>query len=313
MNIGFHSNQLGIRGTEVALYDYAFYNETILGNKSFIISDKNKDLWTLDKFIKIFDVFLYDKFSDVEDYVKSNNIEVTYFIKAGDIDGKILNSCKNAIHAVFPYNQPHGDSYMYVSEWLSLLMTKNDQNYVPHIIKLPDVDFNYREALNIPDDALVFGRHGGYKQFDIDWVKEEVCKFARNNSNVYFLFLNTEPFSYDLPNIIYLEPEYDINRKTAFINTCDAMIHARQEGETFGLAVGEFLHQNKPIISYKGGRDLNHLYLLKDKGLTYSNQSELREILNNFHSLTYGKFYKDLISEFAPENVMNIFKNRFLK
>ena len=29
-NVAFHSNQLGIRGTEVALYDYALYNETIL-------------------------------------------------------------------------------------------------------------------------------------------------------------------------------------------------------------------------------------------------------------------------------------------
>ena len=39
-NIAFHSNQLGIRGTEEALYDYAHFNETILKNKSFIISDK---------------------------------------------------------------------------------------------------------------------------------------------------------------------------------------------------------------------------------------------------------------------------------
>ena len=30
--IAFHSNQLGIRGTEVALYDYAHFNETILKN-----------------------------------------------------------------------------------------------------------------------------------------------------------------------------------------------------------------------------------------------------------------------------------------
>ena len=45
--IAFHSNQLCIRGTEVALFDYAHYNETILGNKSYIISDANKDLQAL--------------------------------------------------------------------------------------------------------------------------------------------------------------------------------------------------------------------------------------------------------------------------
>ena len=29
--IAFHTNQLGIRGTEVAVYQYAKYNEEILG------------------------------------------------------------------------------------------------------------------------------------------------------------------------------------------------------------------------------------------------------------------------------------------
>ena len=32
--ISFHSNQLSLRGTEIALFAYAKYNEEILGNKS---------------------------------------------------------------------------------------------------------------------------------------------------------------------------------------------------------------------------------------------------------------------------------------
>jgi len=40
--IAFHSNQLSIRGTEVALYQYAKYNEEILGNKSVIFLLKNR-------------------------------------------------------------------------------------------------------------------------------------------------------------------------------------------------------------------------------------------------------------------------------
>ena len=32
--IGFHSNQLCERGTEVAMYDYAYCNQKIYGNKS---------------------------------------------------------------------------------------------------------------------------------------------------------------------------------------------------------------------------------------------------------------------------------------
>ena len=50
MRVGFHSNQLGIRGTEVALYDYALGNKNILNNTSIIFAPKNSDLSTYDKF-----------------------------------------------------------------------------------------------------------------------------------------------------------------------------------------------------------------------------------------------------------------------
>jgi hypothetical protein len=33
IKIGFWSNQLGERGTDIALYDYAYYNQKIFGNK----------------------------------------------------------------------------------------------------------------------------------------------------------------------------------------------------------------------------------------------------------------------------------------
>ena len=33
INVAFWTNQLCERGTEVSIYDYAHFNETILGNK----------------------------------------------------------------------------------------------------------------------------------------------------------------------------------------------------------------------------------------------------------------------------------------
>lgn len=36
LTIAFHSNQLQIRGTEVALYDYALHNEAVLTRNSVI-------------------------------------------------------------------------------------------------------------------------------------------------------------------------------------------------------------------------------------------------------------------------------------
>ena len=73
-------------------------------------------------------------------------------------------------------------------------------------------------------------------------------EFLLNNSNTYFLFMNTDRFHYH-PKIIYLDPTLDPIEKTKFINTCDAMIHARSNGETFGLAIAEFSLKNKPVIT----------------------------------------------------------------
>ena len=48
--IAFHTNQLSIRGTEVALFQYAKYNEEILGNKSVIFTFPNRDMSAYEKF-----------------------------------------------------------------------------------------------------------------------------------------------------------------------------------------------------------------------------------------------------------------------
>jgi len=313
MVIGFHSNQLGIRGTEVALYDYAHYNETVLGNKSFIVSDKNSNLDALEKFTSRFEVFLYDNFIEVESFVQSKDIQVMYYIKAGDADGKVLQSCTNAVHAVFQVNQPHGDSYLYISEWLAEKMTGDSNRYVPHIVTLPETAADYREFLGIPKTATVYGRHGGYQQFDYPWVHKAVYTFAQKHPEVYFVFMNTKPFCETLPNIIYIEPTYDLEQKTAFINTCDAMIHGRSDGESFGLAIAEFLHQDKPVITCREGYDQNHRVMLGKDGIYYSSFAELLEVFEKYKRTNPKGHYRHLVSEYTPERVMERFDQKFLK
>ena len=41
MKIAFHIDNLSFRGTTTAVWDYAFYNQTILGNESVIIFDSS--------------------------------------------------------------------------------------------------------------------------------------------------------------------------------------------------------------------------------------------------------------------------------
>jgi hypothetical protein len=119
------------------------------------------------------------------------------------------------------------------------------------MINLPKCNENMRHKLNIPLDAIVFGRYGGYNQFDIEYVQKIVYNIAKNNNNIYFLFVNTKPFCENLKNIIHLPCIIDLNEKTKFINSCDAMIWGRSDGEVFSLSQGEFCFKNKPIICSK--------------------------------------------------------------
>lgn len=310
-NILFHSNQLDLRGTSTALYDYAYFNETILGNKSFIAAPINSDLSSQHRFHKSFcgRVFLYETLGELQVYCRLHCIDVVYWIKYGTDDSNTVPGVKNVVHVVFDGSTPHSNKYAAVSKWLG---DKYNIPYVPHIVSLPDIKEDYREHLGIPKEALVFGRHGGNDSFDDSVAWPVVTKVARQRPDVYFLFMNTDVFCPSLPNVIHIDPTTDEEVKTAFINTCDAMLHCRMRGETFGLSVCEFLHQDKPVITRIDSPERNHIQVMGDKGFYYSSSAELEAILTHLKR-PEGINYSKLVEQFSPERVMEQFNNTFLK
>jgi hypothetical protein len=120
---------------------------------------------------------------------------------------------------------------------------------VPHVVRHPRVDGpDLRAELGIPAHATVFGRHGGADTFSIIEARAAVLSVARQRPHdIFFVLLNTHPLVLTADgisdaaacpsNVIHLEQTVDEARKAAFIRTCDAMLHARGDGETFGLAV----------------------------------------------------------------------------
>ena len=182
------------------------------------------------------------------------------------------------------------------------------------MINLPNNDNNSRKDLNIPKDALVFGRIGGMDQFDIPNVHKAIDKITEENPNIYFLLVNTNKFCKEKKNIIHHDKIIDLNKKVEFINTCDAMIHARKMGETFGNAIAEFSIKNKPVITCVGG-DNNHLLILKDKAIIY-NQNNVESIYNIFKNFDKNESRKkdwNAYNDYLPERVMNTFNNIFIK
>ena len=236
MNLLLINPHLDIRGTTDQIYKYALYNQSILGNKSFIAAPSYTDLTSRSRFREAFGerVFIYDTWDDLQSFVDRNNIDVVYFLKYGTDDGKRLLNAKNVMHVVFDGSQPHGDQYAAVSKWLG---ERYNIPYVPHIVTLPKVTEDYREVLGIPDDAIVFFRHGGNTTFDLSYVHKAIYDVATLHKDKYFIFMNTNVFCDPLPNIIHVEPTIDQEIKRAFINTGNCYIHARSEGESFGLAI----------------------------------------------------------------------------
>lgn len=321
MKIAFHANPLCHRGTTTATLDYAKYNEEILGNESIIFYENNPPKNfndpgitpqddTVVEFVKSnYKTIGYDKFSDIEFICKDNGIDYFYNLKAGFNDGKLVPGVKNLVHAVFNTFDPHGEKYAYVSSWLS----KINKNYpfVPHIVTLPkEQTKDWRDKLGISKDKIVVGRYGGLNQFDIQLFVNTIVQIAANDFNFEFIFVNTRKFC-DLPNVHFLPAIIDPQDKTNFIKSCDAMVHARSDGESFGLAICEGLFHNKPVFCFNGGRDKHHINLLEGSGLLYNTPKQLYELLLNCKN-SYSTNYSELVDEFSPENVMEKFKSVFL-
>lgn len=307
MRVGFLSNQLDNRGTGNAMFDYAHYNEVILKNESFIYT------YRVARHSPIMINKMLDRFGNPtvlehpDEIMYIDDIDILYHIKYGDDDG-VRAGVKYAVHAVFT-NAPHADRYATVSEWLSRGTTIP---YVPHMITFPRVTRNFRKLHGIPETAVVFGRYGSFENFDIPFVWDVMDKILGMYNNTWFIFANTEE-KLRHPRIIYMSELDSQERKAAFIDTCDYMLHARGRGETFGISVGEFAIRGKPIITYGKSGETAHIDILKKSydPYIYMDQFDLYLILDKL-SKSRVRLVKFAYTDFTPEKVMEKFKEVFL-
>lgn len=320
MKILFHENELNYRGQSTALYDYAHFNEEFLGNESVIIH--NPTLPTnhplgVEKFKSRFEVLEYRDPSELNSIIEKGRFDLFYNIKNGFRDGIEPDACPSAVHAVFKYNEPHGDVYAYVSQWLSQEMTQGNSPFVPHMVHFnTDTDEDLRSELGIPKTARVYGYYGGAESFNIGFVQHAVEEIARRYKDVYFIFMGVNHFIREkwwkskIKNVIFLPPSGDMLRKIRFINTCNALLHARKRGETFGITVAEFAMRGRPVVAFADVPERAHLTHLGDSAYLYRTKNELKSLLLD------GQFSptpEDRFAQFLPKPVMECFKNVFIK
>ncbi len=317
VKIAFYANNLTERGTAVALFDYALQNRIVLGHESVVLYDRtfagNNDK-VIDKFKAAFDLIPCDGFADADKHIRAENCDLLYVLKAGKRDGLVSGVVPTMVHAVFAatVRQLHGASYAYVSEWLSDHCTGARVPWVPHMVAVGDTDDTLRDRLYIPAEATVFGCYGGRHSFDIDFVKDSVIpQVLETSPQTYFVFMNIAPFI-DHPRVMFLPASADMEEKTAFINTCDAMLHARKRGETFGLAVGEFSLRAKPVLTFGGSKERAHLGVLGETAQVYNSPEDLLGLIQSFDKSAPSaqQAYQRL---FSPGPVMQRFEEKLIR
>ena len=324
--ITFYSPHLSLRGTEVTMFDYAFYGRKLYNWDVQILHHKenpNNHLSAIQKFQKEFEVHsIKDPIGSplslnaaIETFLESHPSEYFYTQKKGENDGLCPSNSKTCIlccGVVNPKDERHGDTYAFISDWLSQHCSNGEVPVVPSIVDLPDIQGDLRDKLSIPKDATVFGRTGGMDTWNLPFANEVVKHICEQTNDIYFVFQNTPKFI-DHPQVINIPSTSDLAYKVQFINTCDALLHARHEGESFGVTCGEFSIKNKPVITFFQSFERNHINLLGEKGIYYENGQQLLNILQSFRTSHLNlKEDWNCYRQFQPEIVMPQFKKVFI-
>jgi hypothetical protein len=317
MKVLFQIGVLCYRGGTVAVEDYARYNQSILGNESVICypvvanataADPHKPE-VVEAMSKEFRLIPYNTLSDIEKIIEDEKIDVLY-------NGE----------EYFPVNTPKirhepwqldtyqpGLRYAYISEWLATVMNQRlgtNHAYVPHVINLPQPTGDYREFLAVKPNQTVIGRIGGLEEFNLPFVQQAIYNIVSQRDDFVFVFISTNEWIQH-PNVKFVKEIHNRQQKSNFINTCDGMIHARAMGESFGIAIAEFLSLGKPTLAWEGGHDQNHTLMLKDSGLLY-NPSNVEQKMLNIRDYATSEDWTQRTVEFKPEAVMTKFKEVFL-
>jgi len=348
-----HENTVSERGTSTSVLEYARALQDHAGidiSLAFRSSESHNarivDLWRSE-----FQTLEYRDMHDLERQASRFGADFLYAQKSGRVNSTYLGGVRLLVHAVFQEYEPHGDSYAYISDWLAQAVQKNlklrmryeiglsrngsslskirQRNLpspppfptpvdfrkfkaVPYIVRKLSAQSDFRLPLGIPQDAFVLGSLSGSTQFDIPFVRDWIPKYLSMSSQHYFLCPNIMPFL-DHPRAIFLPKILEEQAKADYLMCLDAMIHARQMGESFGMALCEALSVGKPVLSWNGGHDQNHVQILRDTNWLYQNQSDLERAVIELrdNNADYVPEAQSLVEQYTPTRVVQRFRDVF--
>jgi glycosyltransferase involved in cell wall biosynthesis len=339
MRIGFLNNQICERGSTWQAYLYAKYARAFFGHSTVMLYPTTRYMFDHSKWTRTTRLWLshfsskqrekirvhYDpKMAEriVRDGVEIiqarldvdfSQFDAIHHFKYGRDDKFRPKGTRYWVHAVFDASQPHGERYAAVSRWLG---QRDKAPFVPNLVERPDDFEDLRTELRIPTNAVVFGRYGARDTFDIPWVWNVISEIVAQSENIFFLFANTDvkirhEQVLDLPTIYDGEVPLEI-KKRRFVNTCDAMLHARERGETFGIAVGEFAVCGKPVLTYAQSSERSHIDMLTNP-ILYNDATELKRAIEMVVSKEAPPETGGAYLDCTPEKLMQKFNQVFIQ
>ena len=326
-NLLFHTGLIDDRGSIAAASEY--------------IRSLNKEgheiVWAYDKTDsgnRINAIRYYGKHFNLEGYNNFFNFSVaakkkydwSYFLKKGTNDGLSISNIPNNIHVVFNIYEPHGNKYAYISKWLAdhsarqsnILIPRGRSKvpnpfikrlWVPFGVDMPLPNESLRSEWGISDEARICIRLGGETTFDIPWVQNVIIDLLENDLNFYFVGYNTNKFTNHKRALFY--PAINSKQeKSNALHSADIFLHARKQGESFGMAILEAMQVKIPIIAWRGGWDKNHTKILSKESL-YKNEKDLRLKLRQGLSAETVRVNGIESEKYRPSETIKIFKTIF--
>jgi hypothetical protein len=314
MRVSFDGGALNERGVAVALYDYAFHARLHLGVQPVVLHDASSPVEAdqVARFAAIFPTRAYRSAEERRGLIEDERIDLAYALKTTRLRYPLFPGRRTAIHEVFRFFDPHGDAYAYISPWLAKAAAAGRYPAVPHIVDPPPPQGDLRAEYGVPREAVVVGRHGGPDQLNAPFIPAAIEAALAARPDLWVMLLNTARFSHH-ERIVHVPRAPDRGRVADFVASCDVGLNARRGGEAFGLAIAEFLAQDKPVLVWEGGRDRHHLALVDDPQFRFRTGGDLVRALTRFEPRPGAGRWRARVAHFAPEPAMQTFARVFLE
>jgi glycosyltransferase involved in cell wall biosynthesis len=313
MRVSFDGGRLNERGVAVALYDYAHHARRRLGVEPVVLHDASGTVEAdpIARFAAALPLRAYRSEQERAHCIEDERIDVAYALKTTRPRYPIAPRGRTVVHDVFRFFDPHGDAYAYISPWLAQAAAAGLYPAVPHIVDPPAPQGDLRAEFGVPREALVVGRHGGPDQLNVPFVPAALEAALAARPDLWVMLLNTAPLLRH-ERVIHVPRLASRERVADFVASCDVGLNARLGGEAFGLAIAEYLAQDKPVLVWEGGRDRHHLKLVDDPRFRFRTREELTRALAEFEPRPGQGRWRARVAAFSPEAVMEAFARVFL-